>query len=216
MLCALPFSLTLAIVTDASTALGMTLAGASLARRSVRRRLAPAGLSGRQPERSPYREPVFCRVRLTLSPRSESLGWGGRDHASVPARHYPKRSGRATVRPAAEVIPSSVLAAMRTRRERAVMRGRPASIDKAATVRKCDELGRLSVYDGRGWLNVGDSLWRRIISLNYRRFLSHLGVRRRHRGAGTVRKTGAGLTPRSDLLIVQPRRLSPVPLDCLR
>ena len=104
---------------------------------------------------------------------------------------------------------------MRIRRERAVMRCRPASIGKAARVRKGDELCRL-VYDNLGWLNVGDSLRLGINSLNYRRFLGHLRVGWRNCGDGTVRKTGAGITPRSDLLIVQPRRLGPVPLHCFR
>lgn len=104
---------------------------------------------------------------------------------------------------------------MRTRRDRAGMRCRLASIDEGATGRIYDER-RLGVYDGLGWLNIGDSLWRWIIRLNYRRFWSRLRVGWRDCGAGTVRKTGAGLTPRSDLLIIQPRRLSPVPLHCFR
>ena len=37
----------------------------------------------------------FCWVRLTLSPRFESLGRGTRWHASLPTMHYPKKSGRA-------------------------------------------------------------------------------------------------------------------------
>ena len=97
---------------------------------------------------------------------------------------------------------------MRIRRERAVMRRRAASIVKAATVRKSDELDRL-VDDDLGGLNVGDRLWRRLIRLNYRRFLGHLRVGWRNCCGGTVRKTGAGNTPRSDLLIVQLRRREP-------
>ena len=65
---------------------------------------------------------------------------------------------------------------MPIRRERTAMRSRQASIGKAARVRKCDVLDRLRVDDDRGWLNVGDWLWRQFLSLNYRRFLSHLRV----------------------------------------
>jgi formyltetrahydrofolate synthetase len=96
------------------------------------------------------------------------------------------------------------------------MRCLPTSIDKAARVRKYDELGWLRVYDDLGGLNVGDSLWRRIINLNYRRFLSRLRVGWGNCGDGTVRRTGAGITPRSDLLIVQLRRESPGLLHCFR
>ena len=119
-------------------------------------------------------------------------------------------------RRAAQVSPSAVRAPMRIRRERAGMGRRPASIDEAARVRKYDELGRRRIYNDLGGLNVGDSFWRRLISLNYRRFFNHLRVGWGSCGDGTVRRTGAGLTPRSDLLIVQPRRLSPVPLHCFR
>jgi hypothetical protein len=105
---------------------------------------------------------------------------------------------------------------MRVRRERSGKRSRPASIDKAATVRKYDELGWLRVYDDLGGLNVGDRLWRRTISLIYRRFFNHLCVSWGHRGDGRVRRIAADMTPRSDLLIVQPRRLGPVSLHCFR
>jgi hypothetical protein len=105
---------------------------------------------------------------------------------------------------------------MRVRGERAGKRRRPASIGKAARVRKDDELDWLRVDDDLRRLNVGDSLWRRIISLNYRRFFNHLCVSRSHRGDGRGRRIAAGITPRSDLLIVQPSRLSPHTLHRFR
>jgi hypothetical protein len=79
------------------------------------------------------------------------------------------------------------------------MRCRPASTDKAPRVRKYDDRNRLTVNDDLGGLNVGDSLWRRLITLNYLRFWSYLGV---GRGNGNVRGTGADITSRSDLLVV--------------
>ena len=104
---------------------------------------------------------------------------------------------------------------MRVRRERSGRR-RPASIYKAARARKYDELDWLRVYDDLGGLNVGDNLWHRIISLIYRRFFNRLCVSWGHRGDVRGRRIAAGITPRSDLLIVQPRRLSAVPLHCFR
>jgi hypothetical protein len=91
---------------------------------------------------------------------------------------------------------------MRIRRECAGLRCRPASPDKAARLRKYDELSRLRVHDDLGGLLVGDSLWRRIFNLNYLRFLSHLRVGRGNGGEGSVGRTGAGITSRSDLLVV--------------
>jgi hypothetical protein len=87
---------------------------------------------------------------------------------------------------------------MRIRREPAGMSCRPASTDKAARLRKYND-GRLRVDDELGGLNVGDRLWRRIITLNYLRFLSDLRV---GWGNGCVRRTGADRTSRSNLLVV--------------
>jgi hypothetical protein len=72
--------------------------------------------------------------------------------------------------------PSSIRASRQIRRERAGLRGRPASIVKAARTCKSDERNRLRIHDDLGGLNVGDGLWRRIIGLNDHRFLSHLRV----------------------------------------
>jgi hypothetical protein len=91
---------------------------------------------------------------------------------------------------------------MRIRRERAEMRCWPASTGKAARVRKYDDRNRLRVNDDLGGLNVGDSLWRRILILNNLRFWSHLRVGWSNGGDGAVRRTGAGNTSRSDLLVV--------------
>jgi hypothetical protein len=92
--------------------------------------------------------------------------------------------------------PSSIRGTIRIRRERAGLRGRPASIVKAARVRKSGERNRLRIHDDLGGLNVGDGLGRRIIGLNDRRFLNHLRVGWR------IRRNGAGITPRSNLLVV--------------
>ena len=99
--------------------------------------------------------------------------------------------------------PSSVPVPIRVRCERSGSRVGPATICMAAALRKYDELDWLWVDDDLGGLNVGDRFWRRIVGLIDRRFFNRLGVRRGHRGDGRV-------TPGSDLLIVQPRRLSPV------
>ena len=157
---------------------------------------------------------LFFPGCLTLSPRCESLRRRARWHARVLTMHYPKRSGRARLGRAAQLSPSIVRAPMRIRGEHSGMRRRPASTVKAARLRKYDELGRLRVYDDLGGLNVDDSLWRRITSLNHRRFFNHLRVGWGNCGDGTVPRTGADITARSDLLIVQLGRESPVPLHC--
>jgi hypothetical protein len=69
-------------------------------------------------------------------------------------------------------------------------------------VRKYDELSRLRIDDDLGGLLVDDSLGRGILDLDYLRFLSHLRVGWGNGGDGTGRRAGAGITSRSDLLIV--------------
>jgi hypothetical protein len=84
------------------------------------------------------------------------------------------------------------------------------------TVVEHDEL-RLGVDDELRRLNVSDRFWLSLVcNFSYRWCLFHFRVRGRIRDDGTVFKTGAGVTPRSDLLIVQLRRQSRVLLHCRR
>ena len=93
-------------------------------------------------------------------------------------------------------------------------RRRPASIRKAARIGKYDKL-RLRVHDDLVRLNVGGRLRFRVIGAD-RWFLSHLRVRGRLRDDGAVLRSGAGVTPRRDLLIILLGRQIRIMLHCCR
>jgi hypothetical protein len=104
---------------------------------------------------------------------------------------------------------------MRSRHERVRATCRSESIPKRAGIGKhnclgrvCDDLGRLSVWDGLRRVHV--------VGWNYCGFLSHCCVGKRISADGSGIRTGVGVRLRSDLLIVVLRRWRQllVPLSC--